>query len=256
MPRKSSTKTASASPRRSRATPGHKVPKPRLYTEEDLLKAVESCKPGNPERMSLKMASHLFGPPIATISNRLRGITAHKDAHQSQQYLTLAQEKVLAQYCRSRGWRRDPVDVAELQALVKQISGKDVGINWHLTFAKRHPGIKFRWAKRGEAKRASGLNRDNVKSFFTELKKAMDNIKVENIWNCDEKGLQVNGGVLRRRVLAPSEQKEAKISSNESRKMVTILECTNPVGVAIRPLIIHEGAEKDGEWVRNNPCSA
>ena len=42
-------------------------------------------------------------------------------------------------------------------------------------------------------------------SFYTELKVALEDVKEENIWNCDEKVFQANGGVLRRRVLAASE---------------------------------------------------
>lgn len=159
-------------------------------------------------------------------------------------------------YCRSRGWREDPVDVDELRMLVKQIGNVDVGINWHFSFAKRHKDISFWWAKRGEAKRASGLNRSDVESFYTELERATEGVKVENIWNCDEKGFQANGGVIRRRVLVASEQKEPKISGDKSREMVIILECANPLGRALNPLLIHEGVEKDGEWIRRNPCKA
>jgi hypothetical protein len=88
------------------------------------------------------------------------------------------------------------------------------------------------------------------------LAKASQTVVPDNIWNCDEKGFQANGGVVRRRVIVGNDQKDPKITGDESRKMVTVLECVNARGVAIAPLIIHEGAEKDGEWIANNPCKA
>ncbi|KIM20721.1 hypothetical protein M408DRAFT_81549, partial [Serendipita vermifera MAFF 305830] len=50
--------------------------------------------------------------------------------------------------------------------------------------------------------------------------------------------------------------KDPKITADESRKMVTILECVNAIGYAIGPLVIHAGKEKDLEWIRQNPCKA
>jgi hypothetical protein len=256
MPRKLPTKKSSPSTCRSGRTPAHKTRQEASYTEKDVERAIEACHPSNPSRISPEAAEMIFHVPASTIRQRMRGRTASKDAHVKQQHLTPAQERILAMYCRRRGWRAEPVDVDELRALVKRICNADVGVNWHLSFAKRHKDIKFRWAKRGEAKRASGLNQYNVDSFYKELKVALEDVEVENIWNCDEKGFQANGGVLRRRVICASEQKEPKIMGDESRKMVTILECVNPKGDSVSPLLIHEGAEKDGDWVRRNPCGA
>ena len=46
-----------------------------------------------------------------------------------------------------------------------------------------------------------------------------------------------------------SNQTNPKITADESRKTVTILECVSAAGATIGPLVIHEGAEKDAEWV-------
>lgn len=38
--------------------------------------------------------------------------------------------------------------------------------------------------------------------------------------------------------------------------MVTVMECVNAMGTAIKPLVIHAGAEKDAEWIRARPNEA
>jgi hypothetical protein len=118
----------------------------------------------------------------------------------------------------------------------------------------RHPELRRCWAKQGESKRADALSKSNTDSFFELLAEAKKGIDPDCIWNCDEKGIVENGGSFRRRVIVGSDQKDPKITGDESRKMVTILECISAVGHVIPPLVIHQGAEKDGEWIRSNPC--
>lgn len=52
---------------------------------------------------------------------------ASRDTPSNQQHLTPAQERILAMYCRRRGWRAEPVDVDELRTLAKQIGNVEVG---------------------------------------------------------------------------------------------------------------------------------
>lgn len=96
------------------------------------------------------------------------------------------------------------------------ICNQQAGKNWIYSFEVRHPDLSLRWANRGESKRASGLNRTNVNSFFEELAKASEGVLPDNIWNCDEKGLQANGGVMRWRVIVGSDQKDPKMIGDES----------------------------------------
>jgi len=120
----------------------------------------------------------------------------------------------------------------------------------------RHPELRRRWAKQGESKRANALNKSNTDSFFELLAEAKEGVDPDCIWNCDEKGIVENGGCIRWRVIVGSDQKDPKVTADESRKMVTVLECVSAAGHAISLLVIHPGAEKDGEWIRSNPCGA
>jgi hypothetical protein len=126
------------------------------------------------------------------------------------------------------------------------------------SFRKRHPELAFKWAKRGEAKRGKAVTRNNVQSFYDNLERILNenDIHRDDIYNMDEKGLQENGGCLRKRVCVAAEMDEAKIHGDESKKMVTVLECASAGGFMLKPLLIHQGAGIDGSWVDCNPCKA
>jgi hypothetical protein len=220
------------------------------------LSAKEACSEG---KLSIAEAAKKFHVPASTLGDRMRGKGPRSDADAKHQILTPEREAIIVQYLQARGWRNEPVDLVELHSLAQKLRADPtipIGKNWYYSFLSRHPGLKRRWAKKGEAKRASGLNRSNKDSFFTQLAIAREGVDPDCIWNCDEKGIIENGGTSRRRVLVGSDQTDPKITGDESRKMVTVIECVSAVGGVIAPLIIHEGAEKDAEWIRSNPCGA
>lgn len=134
--------------------------------------------------------------------------------------------------------------LADIRVMVKEIMQEYVGLNWVERFVDRHPELRTRWAKKGESKRGKALNRYNKESFFTALAKAREGADADCIWNCDEKGIMENGGTMRRRVVVGSNQTDPKMTANESRKMVTVLECVSATGTVISPLVIHEGGRK------------
>lgn len=110
----------------------------------------------------------------------------------------------------------------------------------------------------GELKWANVMNDANVTLYYDELAEAItsENIQYQDIWNLNEKGLTMDSGVLHQCIAMGVDQLELQIPGDECRKMVTALECISAAGLYLLPLIIHEGAEKDDEWIRNNPCGA
>lgn len=217
---------------------GKKNTKLASYSESMLQEAIEACNPDNPVHISIAKAARTFHIPETTLRNRIKGCKSRSEAREPQQKLTKIQETVLALYCQNKGWRNDPLSIEALREAASIICGEPVGRDWHLQFERRHPEIRIRNAKPGESKRGKG------------------NIQPYNIYNMDEKGLQECGGTVRRRVVVDAKQKDPKFDANEARKMITVVECISADGVAIAPLLIHQGAEKDGEWVRSNPCRA
>jgi hypothetical protein len=253
------TNQISTGAKKPNTTAGNKVNHPGIkYTEEELIKAVESYTKGKSSKTSLRKAGAAHRVPSSTIHGRLKGRKTRSQARESQQLLSKSEEAALAMFCQIRGWRGDPLGLVELREAVSAISGKPVGKTWHLAFGKRHPEVNFRWGKRKDSKRTNGLNRTNVETFYQLLKKILDenDIHPDNIYNMDEKGLQEGGGTIRRRVLVAAEQKVPIIEMNEDRKMVTVVECISASGYALTPLLIHEGVEKDLEWIRCSPSKA
>jgi hypothetical protein len=226
----------------------------KAYTEEDLQEAVDTVRSG-----ALKFAEAVrkHKVPPATLCRRLKGAKPRQEANEPNQILTRQQEKALVHYIRLRGWRGEPVTMQEAVNLAAKISGKDIGMGWINRFMARNPEVNRRWTKKGESKRAQGLNAMSVESFFKELKEQMENNEIRgfDIWNADEKGVFL-GGEIRFRAIVDETQKQAFATGDENRKMVTVLECIRSNGEKIPPLLIHEGAAPDGEWIKHNPCGA
>jgi Tc5 transposase DNA-binding domain len=243
---------------KSAAPPKKTGPRCPAYSQKDLENAMEACNPRNPNRISLARAEKLYHVPKSTIRAHILGRKMRGEAHKDEQALTPEEENVLAHYCKIRGYRGVPLEQHEVVAAASEICGKELGKNWIYAFERRHPDLKTRWAKRGETKRASGLNSANVKGYFEDLKEVLqtEDILPKDIYNMDEKGLEQSGGSLRRRVVVDRAQKEPKIHGEEGRQICTILECISAGGFAIPPLLIHTGAEKDAEWLASNPCDA
>lgn len=242
----------------SACAPGGRSRKNERYSEEYIQWALFLCSKHNPSQISVNKAAISCNVPSSTLHDRIKGAQSLKVAHEDEQLLTEKQEQLLAIFIKMRGWRGEGMDLDDVWGLASEICGHPVEIKWPYNFHQHHPELAFRWAKRGEAKRASGANKTNVDSFFDVLQQALEDpdLHPADIWNVDEKGITMDGGVLQQHVLVDSDQAEPKLYGDENRKMVTIIECISATGGLIPPLIIHEGAEKDGEWVRNNPCGA
>ena len=82
-------------------------------------------------------------------------------------------------------------------------------------------------------------------------------IKPENIWNMDEKGVQLGIGV---KVAAIIDRDQSSVYSIEdgNRELVTVIEAVSANGVALIPSVIFQGVRRNLEWGRpeNNPSLA
>ncbi|KDQ53043.1 hypothetical protein JAAARDRAFT_39757 [Jaapia argillacea MUCL 33604] len=59
----------------------------------------------------------------------------------------------------------------------------------------------------------------------------------QNIWNMDEKGIQMG------------------VESGD-RELVTIIEAVSATGRVLHPSVIYKGAHRDLSWGKENPCHA
>ena len=101
------------------------------------------------------------------------------------------------------------------------------------------------------------LNQTNVAGFYELLMEivAQHSIKPSNIYNMDEKGVQLRVGG-RTRVLVDRNQRTVHLVENGSWELVTIIETVCADGTALPPSIIFKGARRNLEWGRDNYINA
>jgi len=137
------------------------------------------------------------------------------------------------------------------------ISGKQIGASWPKRFRKRHPDLKMKKTVGLEKARAKALNETTVKEFFDMIVDVIKeyNILPENIYNMDEKGIQLGIGA---RITAMIDRDQQTVYSLEdgNRELVTVIETICADGSILHPSVIFQGLRRNPEWGRNNPCNA
>jgi len=138
-----------------------------------------------------------------------------------------------------------------------EISGQKVGESWPKRFAKRHPDLKMKKTTGLEKARAKALNQFAVDGFFDMLTDVIEeyNILPGNIYNMDEKGIQLGIGA-RITAMIDSDQKVAYSIEDGNRELVTVIEAICADGSVLHPSVIFQGQRRNSEWGRNNPCNA
>lgn len=81
------------------------------------------------------------------------------------------------------------------------------------------------------------------------------NIPPENIYNPDEKGVQLGKG-NKTQVLVDRDQKVVQATEHGNRELVTIIETVCADGTSLPPSVIFEGSRVNAEWGRVNPAGA
>lgn len=80
-------------------------------------------------------------------------------------------------------------------------------------------------------------------------------IPPENIYNPDEKGVQLGKG-NKTQVLVDRDQKVVQATEHGNRELVTIIETVCADGTSLPPSVIFEGSRVNAEWGRVNPAGA
>ena len=133
---------------------------------------------------------------------------AHKQAHVEQQLLLPAQEKVLGNWVKYWGNEGQPMsknmllvtvaDMSEhLQEKLKETRKRCLpDQKWVYAFMAHHPDLKLKWPTGLHPTCAQCFNPAVVKGHFELLSSFLqdNNIPWENVYNMDEKGLQLGGG--------------------------------------------------------------
>lgn len=214
-------------------------------------------KSGGRTVLSFNEAAKIYKVSKTTLIARFHGRETRVDAHKHERTLTPGEETVLVEWIKEKGCRNIPVQLASVAEHASTISNKDVSEAWVRKFRARHPELKSGWSTGMEQCRAGALNRPNVEHFFSVLESLIDQyqIKPENLYNMDEKGVQLGVG-KRTKVLVDREQKDIGKLEDGNRELITIIECLCADGSALPPSVVYQGIRRDLEWGRVNPCDA
>jgi hypothetical protein len=108
-----------------------------------------------------------------------------------------------------------------------------------------------------EKARAKALNQVVVDEFFDMLADVIKeySIQLENLYNMDEKGIQLGIGA-RITAMIDRDQKAVYSIEDGNRELVTIIEAICADGSILHPSVIFQGVRRMLEWGRNNPCNA
>ena len=169
--------------------------------ETRVQEAVADClssglKPDSNPNLSLCASATAKGVSYATVMRRWKGIPSRLQAHGAQMSLSVAQEAVLVEWIKEVAHRGVPWTREVLRRKASKIAGKDVSDMWFYRFLRRHPDITLRWSVPLESCRAQALNKPTVKDFYQLLDDVIKkyNITPENMYNMDEKGVQMGLG--------------------------------------------------------------
>ena len=247
--------------RRVRSNP----PKKRTITEEGEARLQQAKLDYESRRYpSINAAAVAHNVQYFTLRRRIQGITVHcKGAHVQQQLLTAAEEQTLVDWMQYLALTGHPLNKRtirpKIQAIlavkgIKNMDNKHPSKTWIQKFMKRH--AQQLKASRGcglDPKRAQAFNYTTVHAHFKLVKEIIDehNIPWRNVYNMDEKGIQMGGGRKGTRTkyfFAAEDKMKYKLQSDELQ-LVTVIESICADGTAeIGPGFVFPGTTKHREW--------
>ena len=197
-------------------------------------------------------AARHFSVPYDTLRRRHLGLTKpQSEAHRKEQLLTTAEEETICKWVRYMGMTGHPISKEALRVKVANISitlqerqmrtgerclpAKD----WIYRFLLRHPDLELKRPTGLDPKRAQCFNRAVVERHFQLLDDFLKahNIPWENVYNMDEKGIQLGGGRKldnTRFLYARAQRNRVKLQSADL-ELVTTIECVGSDGSILKP---------------------
>ena len=209
--------------------------------------------------LSVRKAATLYDVPCSTLGDCMKGLPTHAEVHADQRALSVAEEEIIVEWAKVLGRQGVPMTYSTLTKYAAEISGKHIGKLWPKRFLARHPELKVKATSSLEKCCAKALNKTAVEGYFDILEDVVRefDIKPENQWNMDEKGVQLGIGA---KVSAIVDRDQATVYSVEdgNHELVTIIEAICANGTALAPSVIFQGTRRNPEWGQpeNNPDSA
>jgi transposase len=203
---------------------------------------------------SVHAAAQAFGIPISTLRRRSKGIaTSRKQAHEKDKHLNKAQEDVLCEWIAHLAATGHPISKRTIRPKVQALCGKWPSRSWIRQFLKRHPDLCLGRPSGLDPKRAQAFNPAVVRDYFNLLHEYIErhDIPWENIYNMDEKGIQLGGGrrgTQQKFFFSRGEKSRYKVQSGDL-ELVTVIEVICADGTCdIKPGFVFSGTTMFEEW--------
>lgn len=212
-----------------------------------------SCK-------NLAVAAKQFQVSYHTLRRRYKHLTVSRShAHKYQQLLTDAQEETMCHWVKHMALTGHPFSSQSLRMKAGELSEKlkeklkETGQvpmasrQWLEYFLARHPGIDAKRPTGLDPRRAQMFNPTVVNHHFNLLDDFLKahNIPWENVYNMDEKGIQLGGGRKSdgtKYLYGRSSKVRLRIQS-ANLELVTTIECVCADGSDLRPGIVFSGKD-------------
>ncbi|KIJ43660.1 hypothetical protein M422DRAFT_252901 [Sphaerobolus stellatus SS14] len=142
---------------------------------------------------------------------------------------------------------------------IYNVTGRAVSAKWVQRFLKRHPEISAKRPRPLDPKCARAFNPTTVNHHFNLLSDVITRYKipVENIYNTDERGLQLGGG-RKASTIQPvfaATDRNNYILKSDTLLLITIIETICADGTACPPgIIMPPGATSDWHEVDDIGC--
>jgi transposase len=200
---------------------------------------------------SILGAAKKFNVPFSTLHGRVNGRVSRQEARISQRRLTQAQEDVLIEWAINSSAKGEAWTRTQLREQVFTLTGIRVGEKWVRRFLIRHSEISAKRPRPLDPKRARAFNPMTVQAHFNLFEKIVNDYEIppENIYNTDEKGVQLGGGKkasTMQRLYAADNQNPI-VLKGDSLLLITVIETACADGTPCPPgIIMPPGAT--GEW--------
>ncbi|RZF41939.1 hypothetical protein LSTR_LSTR011388 [Laodelphax striatellus] len=187
------------------------------------------------------------------VQNEATSMDLFTPNYTTRQFFTVEMENMLEQYLKKSSclnYGLTPKLTQKLAFLFSQANNVQVppswtenesaSRDWMKGFMKRHPSLSLRQPEATSLGRSTSFNRHNVGLFFDNLEAVMKkfNFGPQNIYNCDETGVQTTHRPGK--IIAIKGTKQVgKMTSAERGPTVTICGTINALGNSIPPYIIY-----------------
>lgn len=237
--------------------------KPRTkgyHTSDAMLKAITLHRQGMSIRKAASVCNLAYPTVRRYISNTKDTDTTHLSStrltphYDVNKIFTEEQEEALKSYVKecaltfyglsTKDCRRVAYQMAKMNGIKVHESWdreKMAGFEWLRSFRKRHADVSLKKPEACSLARATSFNKENIKTFFDNLKRAMDRHPSFGngcrIYNLDETATTT---VQRpQKVLAPKGVRNlGKVTSGEKGTLVTTCAIVNATGQALPPVLI------------------